>query len=470
MVFHVLVSGKMAAYAGGGYTGELVQDKQNSRKLLNHLKENNWLDSRSRALFVEATTYNAQVNLFTTMNLILEFLPTGGIETFSSLRIARLYTYGGSTEGFTVACQFFVLVFMTIFMYKEGKKIYREKRKYFSGFWNMVEFTIIVLVITTIGIFLSRMILVNQAVKSIQENQGKFVSFNKIVQWDTLFSGVSSIVVFLTCIKSLKLLQFNKTIAILASTLKGSAKPLAGFSIIFFVFFFAFTLQAYLLFMSQIDKFSSFITAIETVMGFLLGDFDFHLIESTKPIVGRMWFVLLVLFGSMYIMNVFLAIVMDTYSSVHADIMLQEQEYEIVDFMVNKFKYIIGRGDDGKKAVLDEIAEKERRQKERNSRKKNHLKRVSFVSKTKKKYYNMLDGEIEKKFAQLDNSLDEFWMSYHNEAPPAVEDYGCGIFSNHIPGPSNDWSCPDNPNFEFQGDQEVLLMQKELADELCRWS
>lgn len=460
-----------------------MEDKKKSKELLKYLKAHHWLDVRSRALFVEVTTYNAQVNLFTAINLIVEFLPTGGMEKFSSLRIARLYTYGGSK--FTVTCQFFVLLFMGMFFYKETKKIYREKRSYFNGFWNMVEFAMIILIVTSIIIFFSRSVLVNQAIKSIHDNPGQFVSFNKVVQWDTLFSAVSSIVVFLACIKALKLLQYNKTISILASTLQGSAKPLAGFSVIFIIFFLAFTIQAYLMFMPQIEKFSTFVTTTETVMGFLLGDFNFQEIETTKPIYGRMWFILLVLFGSFYIMNIFLAIIMDTYSNVRADIMLQNQEYQIVEFMVNKFKYVIGKGDGGKKALLDEINQKEERQKEgkhdgpsHSSRQKKVSKKVvSFTNETRKKYYKMLDDEIEKKFEQLDDSLDGFWMEVCNEEKSrVVDDHGCGIFGNQSPLPTLPGNskprCPayDNPCFVLQEEQAELLMQKELAEELSRWS
>ena len=39
---------------------------------------------------------------------------------------------------------------------------------------------------------------------------------------------------------------------------------------------------------------------------------------------------------------------------------MQSNEHEIVDFMVNKFLVVFGRGDGGQKALLASIAEKER--------------------------------------------------------------------------------------------------------------
>ena len=408
----------MAAYGGGGYTADLVHDQKFSRETLNYLKKDNWIDSQTRALFVEITMYNAQVNLFTTMNLLVEVLPTGGLQHFSSVRIARLYTYGGSAESFTIACQFFVIVFSAIIIYRESKKIYRERRAYFSGFWNLLEFVLMMLTLSALGLFVRRMRLVDVAVAEIRDNPGKFVSFNKVVQWDTMFSAVSSIVVFLSCLKCLRLLRYNKTISILSSTLQGCAKPLGAFSIIFLIFFMAFSIFAYILFMPHLDNFSTFVTTMESVMALLLGDFNFAALESTKPILGRFWFCLLMLFGTMYIMNVFLAIIMDTYSQVTQDIAMQNQDHEIVEFMVNKFMIVFGRGDGGQKALLASIDEQDRLKRQRSveekerheaARQKKKAKRIpSFYEKSE--YFSRLDEEIEAKFSQLDDSLDDLWM------------------------------------------------------------
>ena len=55
---------------------------------------------------------------------------------------------------------------------------------------------------------------------------------------------------------------------------------------------------------------------LQSVMSLLLGGFDYGEIEATKPILGPLWFVLIMLFGVMYIMNVFLSIIMETYAEV----------------------------------------------------------------------------------------------------------------------------------------------------------
>jgi polycystin 1L2 len=388
------------------------------------------------------------------MNFMVEFLPTDGVVLFNSIKVAKLYTFGGSTESLTIACQFFVMLFFGIFIYREGKKIYKAKTKYFNGFWNICEFTIIVLVFAVLGVFFSRMMLVNRAIKNIQDNPGQFVSFNKVTQWDTMFTALTSILVFISCIKAIKLLQYNKTIALLAATLQGSARPLSAFFICFMIFFMAYTTSAYIIFVPYLADYKSFITACESVLTLLLGSFSYNEIKEAQPVLAPIWFLTIMLFGVMYIMNVFMTIVMDTYSSVKDDLDRKAQEFEVVEFMTRKFKFLIGKGDGGKKELMDKIAKEEAANEE-----KKKLKEAKYEAKKnkpdKKQYMelsNKMDDEIEQKFAQLDDSLNGIWQSNVSE-----EIIANAVGKQHY----------DNYGFDYEADEQT--MQKDLQDELGKW-
>ena len=397
----------MAIYSGGGYVGDLGKYPAASYKLINELVKNNWFDSHTRAIFLEATVYNAQVNLFAICNFVIEFLPTNGIVHYYSIKIARLYTYGGSEESFKIACQFFVVFFLLLFVYREGKKIYKEKKKYFKGFWNWVELLMIILVLSTISIYLSRMILVNSAVSKIHSNPGKFVSFNKVAKWDDMMQGVMSFLVMVSCIKSIRLLSFNKTISLLASTLRGSAKPLSAFSSVFFVFYFAYVIFGFIIFVNYLEDFRSFVTSMESTIGLLLGSFEFDDIREAHPIIGPFYFITLMLFGVMYILNVFLTIVMDVYAEVKRDLSMQSNEYEIVDFMIGRFKRFVGF-----QPSAQNKAELETKNLDGSKGGKNDTRPVKEKLHRRDKHWKKFlesEDEISKKFEQLDKSLSGFY-------------------------------------------------------------
>ncbi len=58
------IDGTMATYNGGGYVKNLAHTKDESTQILEYLKSNLWLDRGTRAVFLDFTVYNANINLF----------------------------------------------------------------------------------------------------------------------------------------------------------------------------------------------------------------------------------------------------------------------------------------------------------------------------------------------------------------------------------------------------------------------
>ena len=58
------MSGSVATYGGGGYVQDLTTTHQASLDILNQLQKNFWTDRGSRAVLIDFTVYNANINLF----------------------------------------------------------------------------------------------------------------------------------------------------------------------------------------------------------------------------------------------------------------------------------------------------------------------------------------------------------------------------------------------------------------------
>jgi len=58
------VNGRLAVYHGGGYKQDLVGGNVSALDAINELHENGWLDRGTRAVFIDFSLYNANVNLF----------------------------------------------------------------------------------------------------------------------------------------------------------------------------------------------------------------------------------------------------------------------------------------------------------------------------------------------------------------------------------------------------------------------
>ena len=81
-------SGDYGYYDAGGYLIDLGKYERYNQRLLDdidQLERFSWLDKATRALFVDALTYNPSVNLFSYVKIVFEMPSTGGI--FPSYRI-----------------------------------------------------------------------------------------------------------------------------------------------------------------------------------------------------------------------------------------------------------------------------------------------------------------------------------------------------------------------------------------------
>jgi len=86
--------------------------EQSGKMITSSLFENSWIDYYTRAVFSEFTLYNPNVNLFTSVQLLSEFPPTGAAVTFTSIVTFRLYHYIGAYGTVMVFAQVILLAYL----------------------------------------------------------------------------------------------------------------------------------------------------------------------------------------------------------------------------------------------------------------------------------------------------------------------------------------------------------------------
>lgn len=334
--------GRMTIYSGGGYSADLGYDYPTALTVIADLHSHNWVDMQTRAVFVEFTVYNANTNLFGIAFLFLEFLPTGGAFPYAHFAVSRLYSYVGPFSHFILACQVLLILFMLYFMYREGKAIYKQRKAYFNGFFNWMEIVMIVCEFAMVVLFLGRLWEVDKNLEELRYNPKDFVSFQYAGAADESLTFIMGILVFLVTLRFLKLFRFNKRMSLLGSTIGECAKPLGSFFISFMLVFFAYAILAYLVFGLDNDKFRNFLTTIETQTSIILGDFDYEELESTNRILGPVYFFTFMYFSVFYLLNMFMAIINDCFADVKSSNDKQKNEYEMVEFILTRFKENLG--------------------------------------------------------------------------------------------------------------------------------
>ena len=69
-----------------------------------------------------------------------------------------------------------------------------------------------------------------------------------------------------------------------------------------------------------------------TLFRIILGDFNFQALQQANRILGPAYFILYVFFVFFVLLNMFLAIINDTYSEVKAQLAEQEDEIDMAGF------------------------------------------------------------------------------------------------------------------------------------------
>ncbi|XP_033734192.1 polycystic kidney disease 2-like 1 protein isoform X2 [Pecten maximus] len=325
--------GQLTTYSGAGYVQEMTGNNLTSAKaLMDNLFSERWIDRGTRAVFIDFTVYNANINLFCVIRFLVEFPATGGAIPSWTFRTVKLIRYVTVQDYFIMACECIFVLFIVYYIVEESLEIKKHKLSYFKNVWNILDILVILIAILCVAFDVYRTVEVDSKLSVLLDNPDKYADFEFLSYWQTRFDNAIAIAVFLAWIKIFKYISFNKTMTQLSSTLGRCAKDLAGFAVMFFIIFLAFTQLGYLLFGTQVKDFSNFQNSFFTLFRIILGDFDFHQLEAANRVLGPIFFMLFVFFVFFVLINMFLAIINDTYSEVKGDMANQKNEFEMGDY------------------------------------------------------------------------------------------------------------------------------------------
>ncbi|XP_012873128.1 PREDICTED: polycystic kidney disease 2-like 1 protein [Dipodomys ordii] len=330
--------GRLTSYSGGGYYLDLPGSRQASAEALRDLQEGLWLDRGTRVVFIDFSVYNANINLFCVLRLVVEFPATGGAIPSWQIRTVKLIRYVSNWDFFIIGCEIIFCIFIFYYVVEEVLEIHMHRLGYLSSIWNILDLVVILLSMLAVGFHIFRTLEVNRLMGKLLEQPNTYADFEFLAFWQTQYNNMNAVNLFFAWIKIFKYISFNKTMTQLSSTLARCAKDILGFAIMFFIVFFAYAQLGYLLFGTQVENFSTFTKCIFTQFRIILGDFDYNAINNANRILGPVYFVTYVFFVFFVLLNMFLAIINDTYSEVKEELAGQKDELQLYDLLKQGYK------------------------------------------------------------------------------------------------------------------------------------
>uniref|UniRef100_H0Z296 Polycystin 1 like 2/pseudo n=1 Tax=Taeniopygia guttata TaxID=59729 RepID=H0Z296_TAEGU len=334
--------GKLAIYSGGGYVVHLGTDPKNASRILQYLFNNVWLDTFTRAVFVEFTVYNANVNLFCIISLMFESNALGKtFFTSAELQSVRLYPYTNSLHIFVVAAEVIYFLFIVYYMIVQGKLLKSLRWRYFHSKWNLLEMAIILISWSALSVFVKRTVLGTRDISYYQEHKENSISFSETARADAVLGYLIAFLVLLSTVKLWHLLRLNPKLNMITSTLRRAWGDISGFIIVIAIMFLAYSIAANLIFGWKLYSYKTLLDSAETMVSLQLGIFNYEEVLDYNPILGSFLIGSCIIFMTFVVLNLFISVILVAFSEEQKHYQASEEE-EIVDLMLMKLFSFFG--------------------------------------------------------------------------------------------------------------------------------
>jgi len=345
------VAGKHANYAGAGFMVDLPVNSSHASDMLYDLYKWNWVDRLSRAVVLEITTLNINVNVIANTNIIFEFSPNGAVTATVKTNAMRIFLFTPSLQSGAALLSFLNLIALFVIfaihtvwvgwlMYKtcfnylgQSPGAYiktasiwtrvilplRILYQFFRYGWNIADLMILCCFYAHMGFRISTYISITSEPNLAPDVIGHpevFMPIAKMVQNLSYGNNVLSILAITCWVKLFKYLCMSSYFRLLVRILEKCAARLLIFCWMLMFVFFGFAV-AFRVGLGNIDQNFSSIQKSFLVLFFLLIDgyeVDEQWFEPGKEQLVPLVFVFYIALMYFVLLNIFIAIVLDTYS------------------------------------------------------------------------------------------------------------------------------------------------------------
>ncbi|XP_040288532.1 polycystic kidney disease protein 1-like 1 isoform X1 [Bufo bufo] len=265
--------GKIHCYEERGPVISLGRSRTEAYSALWNIRNQQWIDRRTRAFVVKFLLYNPPTNLFTMVSLLIELPFSGDIITSTHIDSVRIYQITALMDYFIMAFELMYLgMILIIFYLQMNIMIQRGIRNYWQEPWNWVEASIIVLSLCYYICQIFHFMLTVDIMDHLQRGFFKvFIDVSFIVAVEKWTRCLHGTILFLMILKFTKLLRFYKMMSPCVAVFQHSCARSVFIVLIGIVFTMAYSSLGYIIFSSESYSFCSVLNSIQTIFIHLLG-------------------------------------------------------------------------------------------------------------------------------------------------------------------------------------------------------
>jgi polycystin 1L2 len=348
------IQGQYATYDGSGYLYELRGKLDYIQGNLSLLKEMQWIDRQTRAVFIEFSVFNPNIDLVMVSTILVEFLSSGSILTTARFDPLNLFAESGqSILSFKILCELIFIGFIIYFTINEIRNILKKDLKtYLNEFWNYLEWAIIITAFVSLGMFLVRLKIAQQVLDFFKTTGGygylKLQKVNDCNQTLTFCLGLCS---SLGTLKILKMLQFNRNISLVSSTLRRCFGELMSFTLVFFMIWISFVQLLFSVFGNHLLSYSSFVKSMESAFLIMLGKANAYDFLRVYPVLGPLIYSSYNVVILCFALNLFLSIITDSFGELRREAKTKPNDFDLINHLILKMKGLSSKNSKQEKLI-----------------------------------------------------------------------------------------------------------------------
>jgi polycystin 1L2 len=298
-----------------------------------------WIDRQTRAVLIEFSAYNPNINLVMVSTILVEFLPAGSILTLAKFDPLNLFSESSSGISLKTLCELGLLGFAVYFMLRQfSEMVNSELKEYFSQFWTFIEWSIICTAFISLSMFLVRLKAAQGVLDFFKTTHGygymNLQHVNACNQILTFSLGACST---LGTVKFMKMMRFIPSIAHLSATLRFCFAELVGCSVAFGLIWIAFVQLMYFIYGTGLEGYASLVKSAESAFLMVLGKFDAKQILHANSSLGVCVFAAYNLVILCFALNIFVSIITDAFDLVRREASW-ENEFNVGEYVASKWR------------------------------------------------------------------------------------------------------------------------------------
>jgi len=330
----------------------LLGNTQNTQEtLISNLEKEAWLDRRTVKIEATFMTYNGYFDLLTLSSVVLLQSRSGHFckVIYHRSTVLSVYESGNTNKYLVIAMDVLFVSQITWIMLNELKDVAKSIHhayktghglgfflKSYLGFWNCVDWVSIIyayLLIAFWGTVLSHNWQSSEELEQLEISMREagqdfptadiekvWMKFEERAFFFFNCRWIASGYPFVIMLRLFKAFSVQPRLALVTRTLQSGAMDIAHFGLVFAAIFFTYALMGVAVFGRDLNEFSTVLHSVDSCFQVLMGDFNITEMYESGRFTTMIWFTSFMGLVNLVMLNMLLAIIMDTYAEVKGKI------------------------------------------------------------------------------------------------------------------------------------------------------